>query len=156
MGLGWLPPATPTLCYAHDLDFERAAAAANSGVEGTAARQRRRLKVVELRALSAYAGVAAISPLEAHRLRALLPPSVRVAALPAGTDVESFSAVPPPEGGSHRVLFVGALGSGPDADAADWLGRDIWPTDGHGVPTWLMRRVDALASAPSRETSAPL
>ena len=157
MGLGWLPTTAPTVCYAHDLDFMRVDSAGRSGERvRTSGCRAERLKTVELRALGAYRAVAAISPPEAERLRELLPAHVEVAALPAGIDTERLSAIPAPTQGCQRVLFVGALGSGPNTDAVRWLSRDIWPRVLAAMPNAVLSIVGGGASEALRlELSGP-
>jgi glycosyltransferase involved in cell wall biosynthesis len=121
----------PSVCYVHDLMFERVSRGLAFGRPAVAGRVRaasfsRGLRRAELRTLAGFDGLAAISPREADVLAAALP-RVRVAALPAGVDTARLRSVAEVAAEPHSVLFVGALASGPNEDAAWAFARHVWP-----------------------------
>jgi glycosyltransferase involved in cell wall biosynthesis len=121
----------PSVCYVHDLMFERVSRGLAFGRPAVAGRVRaasfsRGLRTAELRTLAGFDGLAAISPREADVLAAVLP-AVRVAALPAGVDTALKRSVAEVASEPRSVLFVGALASGPNEDAAWAFTRYVWP-----------------------------
>jgi polysaccharide biosynthesis protein PslH len=129
---GWIHTCpVPSVCYVHDLMYEREAGASAVGGPAAVGRARtalfsRGLRTAELRTLVGFDGLAAISPREAGMLATALP-AVLLAALPAGVDTARLRSVAGVTPERHSVLFVGALGSGPNEDAAWAFARYVWP-----------------------------
>ena len=138
LGLDWIARCEiPSVCYVHDLTYQRLArqsehlrntsrsGAARALVERFAFQ--RGLRQSELDTLSGFDALAAISPEEAQELRHTLP-GHRVEILPAGVVVSDSVLAPytPPEE-AHSVVFVGALGSVPNADGVHWFAKRTWP-----------------------------
>ncbi len=132
---GWIHDCPiPSVCYVHDLMYERAAREEamrrhsrwSGRPDARPKRSLRGLRASELRTLSAFDGLAAISPTEAQKLEALLP-AIRVAGLPAGVDLARLKQQSGTEPEPLSVLFVGALTSKPNEDGAWAFARYAWP-----------------------------
>jgi polysaccharide biosynthesis protein PslH len=121
-----LPASVPRALTLQNLSwayYEKRAAAAG-GVAGAAMRfEGRRFKRFDRRHLDDYALLLAMS--EPDRLDAAAMTHARVEVVPNGVDT---SAAPGPEpGGPPLALFTGTLAYPPNAEALDWLLREIWP-----------------------------
>lgn len=80
----------------------------------------------ERRWIPAFDLVVCMTQVELDRLRKIvgdLPPAT---VLPNGADVRALAAVGP-DPGQDRVLFTGTLAFEPNAVAAKWLAREVWP-----------------------------
>ncbi len=155
VGRGWIESCPiPSVCYVHDLMFDRVARSEALAGEDAAGRLQRALfsrglRRTELATLAAFDALAAISPREAAALAELLP-GERVAALPAGVDLAKLGelgAAEEPLG----VLFVGALASGPNEDGAWAFARHVWP---HVVAREPAARLYIVGSGPSARLRA--
>lgn len=83
---------------------------------------------------------------ERHALLAFAP-DVRAEVLPNGIDLEGFrrpSDAPAATGA--RVVFTGVMNYAPNADAALWLARDIWPRVRASRPD---ARLDIVGASPT-------
>lgn len=108
-----------------------------------------RTEVREAALVASVDRVWAVSERDAVRLQERYPSSASVDVVPNVVDDLPTDPVPPSERGSAVVLYPGALGYPPNADAARWLVRDWWPVvrgeldDGRLViagsdpPAWL-------------------
>jgi glycosyltransferase involved in cell wall biosynthesis len=155
VGRGWVESCPiPSVCYVHDLMFERVARSEALAGEDAAGRLQRalfsrRLPRTELATLATFDALAAISPREATALAELLPRE-RVAALPAGVDLAWLGELGVPEE-PLGVLFVGALASGPNEDGAWAFARHVWP---HVVAREPAARLYIVGSGPSARLRA--
>jgi polysaccharide biosynthesis protein PslH len=69
--------------------------------------------------------VTVVNDREANHARALAPlADVRV--IENGVDVGGFAPPCPPSAGM-QVVFCGVMSYAPNAEAAEWLGREVWP-----------------------------
>jgi polysaccharide biosynthesis protein PslH len=155
VGRGWVELCPiPSVCYVHDLMFERVARSeALGGANAVGRLQRtlfsRGLRNAELATLAAFDALASISPREAATLAELLP-GERVAALPAGVDLARLGELGAAEE-ALGVLFVGALASGPNEDGAWAFARHVWP---HVVAREPAARLYIVGSGPSARLRA--
>lgn len=127
MGREWVHACpVPSVCYVHDLMFERLRGSARVGrLRFLRALQSANVRRVELETLAGFDALAAISPAEARRLSELLPSSL-VASLPAGVDLQRLRPLGPPQ--EHQsAAFVAAFSSAPNEDAAWAFARSVWP-----------------------------
>jgi hypothetical protein len=85
------------------------------------------LRRIERRAVSGFDAVVVVSEEERARMG---PGSARLLVCPNGWD----AGVPLRFGDEATVVFVALLGWGPNADAAVWLGKEIWPAVRASVP----------------------
>jgi glycosyltransferase involved in cell wall biosynthesis len=121
-----LPPDVPVVLTLENLSWRyyEARAAAASGAQRTLlAAEAKRFLDFDRRHLGRYAGRATMSPGDARILHddlglqsSIIPNGVDTAAL----DVGAPSAAP-------TALFTGTFGYPPNAEALEWLLRDIWP-----------------------------
>jgi len=88
-------------------------------------REHRTLQAFEARAARAAHANAITTPREREALLAFAP-DVRVDVVPNGIDLQRF-ARPAAVVQEHRVVFTGVMNYEPNADAALWLCREIWP-----------------------------
>jgi polysaccharide biosynthesis protein PslH len=116
----------------HNAEYSlQASAAAASRANGSwfgalySSIQAGRLRRYEQNAFRLVDGVVAVSKDDELALRALRP-SVRSTVVPNGVDTTSFLPAASREPG-ERVLFIGKMDYRPNVDAAEWLGRQIWP-----------------------------
>jgi sugar transferase (PEP-CTERM/EpsH1 system associated) len=87
-------------------------------------------------------------------------PAANVTAVPNGIAIDEFRS-PHPPAADARVAFCGVMGYPPNADAASWLARDVWPLVRQRIPTAQLSligsdppgSVRALASDPSIEVT---
>ena len=137
LGMEWIAACpVPSVCYVHDLLYERLTRRADVQREVSVpwairgalehALFLRGLRRTELATLAGFAALAAISPRDARELMAALP-GHRIAALPAGVDVAALPPIRQEPLELQGVLFVGALASGPNEDAVHWFVKSAWP-----------------------------
>jgi len=106
----------------------------------------------ELRLLRPFARVVALSAADAALLRAHAP-RLAIEVVPSGIDVARFAVPAPVADAPATILFVGHYQHPPNADAAQWLVREILPLVRAQVPA---ARVDLLGGGapPSVEALA--
>jgi sugar transferase (PEP-CTERM/EpsH1 system associated) len=89
------------------------------------AREARVLARAEVAQMAHALTVTVVNDREANHARALAPDAdIRVVG--NGVDVGGFAPPGPPSAGS-QVVFCGVMSYAPNAEAAEWLGRDVWP-----------------------------
>lgn len=119
----------PVLHDAHNVEHEivrrYARTAPRAWLRAAAAVEWRALRRYEQREYTACDLITAVSEHDAGRIRTLAGPRVRVEAIPIG--VAAAETVPAPRVREPRVLFVGGLAWPPNADAVNFLLREIWP-----------------------------
>lgn len=112
-------------------------------------REHRTLQAFEAEA----ARVAHVSVLTTERERQALlrfAPDARAEVLPNGIDLDRFRR-PPDAVTEPRVVFTGVMNYEPNADAAVWLGREIWPLVRARRPdVWL----DIVGTSPTAAVQA--
>lgn len=135
--LDFLPPQLPLAVYFHDVRSDylerRAAFEADPRRFRRAARRAR----AEERAICERAeAVGFVSDLDRRRAEAAFGPLPRAAVAEIPLDLDYFT--PRPEGRpaaeAPTALFTGLLAHPPNADAARWLAREIWPRVRAGQP----------------------
>jgi sugar transferase (PEP-CTERM/EpsH1 system associated) len=90
-----------------------------------------------------------VTSAERDALRAIVP-DVRIEVVPNGVDVEHLAPRSKPAD-SATVLFCGVMNYGPNAEAAVWLGRDVWPKVRRRHPK---ARLQLVGSSPTRRVMA--
>jgi len=124
--LGHLQPPTALLLF----DALTRALTTRLAVEPLARRraqlrlERARTKRFERRWYAAATGIASVSSVDAAALQHVVGRPIEVLANPIG---EAFFETANRPRSSNVVTFVGALAHQPNADAIQWLARDIWP-----------------------------
>jgi polysaccharide biosynthesis protein PslH len=89
------------------------------------AREARVLARAEAAQMAHALAVTVVNAREANHARALAPlADVRV--IENGVDVGGFAPPCPPSAGM-QVVFCGVMSYAPNAEAAEWLGREVWP-----------------------------
>jgi sugar transferase (PEP-CTERM/EpsH1 system associated) len=96
-----------------------------------------RVKRLERRLAGRARALVVVSEAEAALLRAFCPPEV-VHAIPNGVDLDYFAPADEPGDG---CVFVGALDYWPNADAAVWFCREVWPLVRQRRPDAVVRLV---------------
>lgn len=131
--LDQVPEGALTVIDTHDVQFlrrERLAPAARRAGEGIARSVHRswlrRYRSNEIGMLNRFDLVVAISPYDAEVFRSVLRPGKDIEAIPTGVDVDYFTPGVPIRD-SQILIFVGAMRSGPNVDAALYLHREIFP-----------------------------
>jgi sugar transferase (PEP-CTERM/EpsH1 system associated) len=109
------------------------------------ASEARRLASFERLAVRTARSVMVVNERERASLRAI-EPTANVHTVPNGIAIEEFRSpqAPSPE---PRVAFCGVMAYPPNADAAVWFARDIWPAIRRAVPT---ARLSLIGSDPPR------
>jgi glycosyltransferase involved in cell wall biosynthesis len=117
-------PARHRILDLHNVEsslFASYAASAGSPARRLAgAIEQRALERIERRACAAYDTVLVVSETDAERLPGR---PRRLLVCPNGTPTRA----PLPMGDEPAVVFVGLLGWRPNADAARWFSREVWP-----------------------------
>jgi sugar transferase (PEP-CTERM/EpsH1 system associated) len=89
------------------------------------AREARVLARAEAAQMAHALAVTVVNEREANHARALAPDAdIRV--VENGVDVGRFAPPDPPSAGA-QVVFCGVMSYAPNAEAAEWLGREVWP-----------------------------
>jgi sugar transferase (PEP-CTERM/EpsH1 system associated) len=88
-------------------------------------REARVLARAEAAQMAHARAVAVVNDREARHARALAP-AARVHVVENGVDVGGF-APPGPPASRMRVVFCGVMSYPPNAEAAEWLAREVWP-----------------------------
>ena len=101
------------------------------------------LRTIERRALTEFDALVVVSDEERKRVGA---GPARLLVCPNGWDVEA----PLPFGDELTAVFVALLGWGPNADAAVWLGNEVWPAVRARLPTASLLLVGREPSAKVR------
>ena len=94
------------------------------------AREARELSRFEALVTNRACSTTVITRREEGALRALAPTG-RIVVSPNGLDADSFRAPGPPSQG-RDIVFCGVMSYGPNADAAEWMAKKVWPIV-HGV-----------------------
>ncbi len=117
------------------------------------AREAQRLRAFEARASLAARAALVVNERERAAL-VRLAPDAYVRIVPNGVDLESFA---PPAGVPRRrdVVFCGVMNYGPNADAARWLARDVWPRVRRDVADARLLIVGADPTAAVRALASP-
>lgn len=121
-----LPPAIPTVLTLENLSWRyyRNRAAAATGVQRVLLEaEARRFLDFDRRHLGRYAALAAMSPDDARFLREDL--GLDATVVPNGVDTSALDVGAP--SAAPIALFTGTFGYPPNAEALEWLLRDIWP-----------------------------
>jgi glycosyltransferase involved in cell wall biosynthesis len=153
---GWIgrfePPA-PAILEIHEvrsIQF-RASAALHGGLRGLFWRiNARRVLRAERRWTPRFAAAVTMSETEARRIREIVPGMPPVHVVGNGARLDAFAeAGPDPD--RRRVLFTGTLNFAPNAGAAQWLAREVWPRVLERVPD---AELEIVGRDPSRATLA--
>lgn len=121
-----LPPGPGRVLILQNLGWRyyRSRAAATQGVAGVAmSLEARRFHRFDLRRFGAYDALVTVSEHDASELRSL-PMPVRV--VPNGVSTADLPAQPPTTG-PPALLFTGTMAYPPNAEAALWFAREVWP-----------------------------
>ena len=114
-------------------------------------REHRTLQVFEAHAARAAFASLLTTEREREALVAFAP-DVRAEVIPNGIDLDGFRRpADAPRSSEPRVVFAGVMNYVPNADAAVWLAREIWPLVRARVPT---ARLDVVGASPSPEVQA--
>ena len=89
------------------------------------AREARVLARAEAAQMAHALAVTVVNDREANHARALAP-GADIRVIENGVDVGGFAPQTPPSAGT-RVVFCGVMSYAPNAEAAEWLGRNVWP-----------------------------
>lgn len=148
--LDFLPPQLPLAVYFHDVRSEylerRAAFEAQPvGFRREARRARGEERLICERAEA----VGFVSDLERRRAEAAFGPLPRAHVAEIPLDLDYFTPRPPgaAPAGIPTALFTGLLAHPPNADAARWLAREIWPRVRAEHPQARLRVAGAFPSA---------
>ena len=128
-----LPNGLPRALTLQNLSWEyyEKRAGAATGLQAAAlGLEARRFERFDRTHLDRYDLLLAMS--EMDRAAAAAVTSTRVEVVPNGVDT---SHVPGPDQGAPLALFTGTLGYPPNAEALDWLLRDIWPRVRAAMPS---------------------
>jgi glycosyltransferase involved in cell wall biosynthesis len=123
-----LPAGVPRLLTLQNLSWRYYAArsaAAGGARAALLALEARRFLRHDRRHLGAYDLLVAMSDEDRAAVRAAT--AVRCESVPNGVDTSALRPAPPPDDAEPLLLFTGTLSYPPNADAARWLLRDIWP-----------------------------
>lgn len=149
-------PSTPKVLVVQQVEsayrFERAERL--SGLSGLRARvDARRAAAFERKWLPRFDAVVAMTEVELDRLRQVagsLPPSYVIA---NGADTHWLSDIGP-DRGENRVLFTGTLAFEPNAIAAEWIARQVWPRVLESIPSAELQIVGRDPSEATRALAA--
>ncbi len=132
-----LPPGTPLVYSAHNVESELAARLLGRLGPWLAGAERDRTERLERQALRRAAFSLAVSARDQRRLRALVP-EARVEVLENGA---AARLVPGPPVRAPELLFLGCLGWAPNRAGLDWFLRAVLPALRRRVPATRVRVV---------------
>lgn len=107
----------------------------------------RRMELLQLQAAAGVEAITLCSALDVQR-------SGMVNAVVVGNGYDRVAA-PPPDRSGGRILFVGSMGYGPNADGARWFAREILPLVRRAVPGATFRIVGGGESSISDLQALP-
>lgn len=142
---------TPTVLTSHEVkspEFARKAAKLK-GLRGLVMRENaRRQRRSEERWSLLPDAIIAMSEREIEIWREVVPNLPPAYAVGNGADFSEFEQIGEPSG-EPRVLFTGTLAYSPNAAAAEWLARRVWPLVRKEVP---QAKLDIVGRAPNAAT----
>lgn len=137
-----------------DSDKWRALADGRRGpMRAVYAREARTLRAFEARAMRAARTTLVVNDRE-RQLALAIAPDAEVRAVENGIDAAHFAPQGPPSP-APVVVFTGVMNYAPNADAAEWLARAVWPAVRRARPDAVLQVVGASPTARVRALASP-